>query len=209
MHDPRPPAAAATRLQNVFDGLLAASAPDTVVADLVVDALAQITAHLLSVHSPSAVCTVLDRVYERLRQNITLYHGDYRSVIDCSPTAAVRRSRGVDWPLSVPAEIQVALGRLAMGKRFSAGTALAYRRRILIYIRWLDEAGINYAKATSDDVERFLSAQGLCETSKRDYLTAIHRFYDVLQRIGAMANPAYEAARARSIRKEQRKIDGT
>ncbi|EKP94478.1 site-specific recombinase XerD [Thermaerobacter subterraneus DSM 13965] len=75
----------------------------------------------------------------------------------------------------------------------SASTLKAYRWWLGRYARWCEEAGVDFRKASYQDMERFrdwLVAQGIQPQSRRQTITAVRSFYDFLAREGEVpANP--------------------
>jgi site-specific recombinase XerD len=102
------------------------------------------------------------------------------------------------------ADADMALERLAVGRKYGSRTHTSYRSHVLTYLRWLNSEGIGWSDATPGDVERFLDAKQFAQTTRPGYLSAIRRFYEVSLDAGLVSvNPADRAGRdsGKSVRR--------
>ena len=182
-------------LSSYWSVLPQPGAPERVLADVAADAHSQLSAAESLCASLSPVGRkALERVYERLGENIRLRHADYSFVMDSWPEARPRSAGKRGRPARVDdfdPQGRMALQHLAMGKRLGLSTQITYRNCVSSYLRWLEAEGMQWSDAGPQEVERFLDTKGYRERSRMTYLTAIRRFYDVLRQCGvASTNPA-------------------
>lgn len=75
----------------------------------------------------------------------------------------------------------------------SGHTVEVYHWRLKRFERWCQDSGVDYRRATYQDLQRFaewLAREGIQPQSRRLTITAVRRFYDYLAQRGEVpANP--------------------
>src|SRR5271166_5678347 len=82
--------------------------------------------------------------------------------------------------------VSAAWSAFISGDSFKPSTRAAYRSVALTFMRWLESQEIALSLVTPLVVERFLGAQHLAPASKRQYCSALRRFFDALVAHGVL-----------------------